>query len=143
MKKIALVIIFIFSINSNAQNEDVKHTVETFFEGFQHRDTLLLHQVCADKMILQSITENEKGNQFSEESTKEFYQTIAAIPKDLIFREQLLSFTIQVDGSMAHAWTPYEFFVDGKLSHKGVNAFTLFKEKDRWKIVYIIDTRRK
>lgn len=143
MKKIALVIIFIFSINTNAQNEEVKHTVETFFEGFQHRDTLLLHQVCADKMILQSIEENVNGNSLTEEPLHFFYRSVASTPKDLIFREQLLSFTIQVDGSMAHAWTPYEFFVNGKLSHKGVNAFTLFKEKDRWKIVYIIDTRRK
>lgn len=143
MKKIALVIIFVFSLSSHAQNEDVRNTVETFFEGMQHRDTLLLHQVCADKMILQSIAESAKGNTLTEESATEFYRSIAGIPKDLKFREQLLSFTIQVDGTMAHAWTPYEFYVDGQLSHKGVNAFTLFKEKDTWKIIYIIDTRRK
>jgi hypothetical protein len=34
----------------------------------------------------------------------------------------------KVDGSMAHAWTPYEFYVNGKLSHKGVNAFTLLEK---------------
>jgi hypothetical protein len=61
----------------------------------------------------------------------------------MTFQEKLLSYTIQVDGAMAHAWTPYEFYVNGKFSHKGVNAFTLFKDKDTWKIIYIIDTRRK
>lgn len=143
MKKIALLICIVFSLHTQAQHDDVKHTIETFFEGMHHRDTVLLHQVCADKMILQSIAENEQSNKLSDEPTKEFYRSITAIPKDLIFREKLLSFAIQVDGSMAHAWTPYEFYIDGKLSHKGVNAFTLFKEKDRWKIIYIIDTRRK
>ena len=59
------------------------------------------------------------------------------------FQEKLLSFSIQIDGSMAHAWTPYEFYINEKLSHKGINAFTLFKENELWKIIYIIDTRRK
>jgi hypothetical protein len=44
---------------------------------------------------------------------------------------------------MAHAWTPYEFYVNGKLSHKGVNAFTFFKKDNSWKIVHLIDTRIK
>jgi hypothetical protein len=125
------------------QKEAVKNTIQTFFEGFHHRDTVLLHQVCADKMILQSIAENTNGNSLTEEPLHFFYRSIASMPKDLKYNEQILSYTIQVDGTMAHAWTLYEFYLDGKLSHKGVNAFTLFKEKDSWKIIYIIDTRRK
>lgn len=143
MKKIAFIYCLLLCIHLNAQNEDIKHTIETFFEGFHHRDTVLLHQVCADKMILQSITENTNGNSLTEEPLHFFYRSIASMPKDLKYNEQILSFTTQVDGSMGHAWTPYEFYIEGKLSHKGVNAFTLFKEKDTWKILYIIDTRRK
>lgn len=146
MKKILLLIIIVFSIQSNAQDfqkEAVKNTIQTFFEGFHHRDTILLHQICADKMILQSITENSNGNSLTEEPLHFFYRSIASMPKDLKYNEQILSYTIQVDGSMAHAWTPYEFYLNGAFSHKGVNAFTLFKEKEEWKIVYIIDTRRK
>ena len=143
MRKFTLLVFIIFGQALTAQNDDIKHTIETFFEGFHHRDTVLLHQVCADKMILQSITENSNGNSLTEEPSQFFYRSIASIPMSLKFNERILSFTTQADGSMGHAWTPYEFYVDGKLSHKGVNAFTLFKEKDQWKIVYIIDTRRK
>lgn len=143
MKKIAFIYCLLLSIHLNAQNEDIKHTIETFFEGFHHRDTVLLHQVCADKMILQSITENSNGNSLTEEPLHFFYRSVASMPKDLKYNEHILSFTTQVDGSMGHAWTPYEFYIEGKLSHKGVNAFTLFKEKNTWKILYIIDTRRK
>jgi len=143
MKKIVFALVLILSIGANAQNEDVKNTIQTFMEGFHHRDTILLHQVCADKMILQSIEENVNGNTLTEEPLHFFYRSVASMPKTLKYNEQILSYTIQVDGSMAHAWTPYEFYVDGKLSHKGVDAFTLFKQKDSWKIVYIIDTRRK
>ncbi len=143
MRNFISILFVLFSLAINAQNDDIKHTIETFFEGFHHRDTVLLHQVCADKMILQSIEENSNGNSLTEEPQHFFYRSVASMPKDLKFNEQILSYTTQVDGSMGHAWTPYEFYVNGKLSHRGVNAFTLFKEKDQWKIIYIIDTRRK
>lgn len=146
MKKICCVVLLFVAAIAQAQDfqkEAVKNTIQTFFEGFHHRDTVLLRQVCADKMILQSIEENANGNRLTEEPLQFFYRSIASMPETLKYTEQILSYTIQVDGSMAHAWTPYEFYLNGALSHKGVNAFTLFKEKDSWKIVYIIDTRRK
>jgi hypothetical protein len=59
------------------------------------------------------------------------------------FQEKILSYNIQIDGAMAQVWAPYEFYLNEKFSHSGVNAFTLFKEKDEWKIIYLIDTRRR
>jgi hypothetical protein len=44
---------------------------------------------------------------------------------------------------MAAAWTPYRFYRNGEFSHCGVNSFQLVKMAEGWKIVYIIDTRRK
>lgn len=143
MRNFILTILLLSTAYSQAQKQDIQKVIETFFEGFHAKDTIKLHSVCADKMILQSITESPKGNKLSDETTKEFYNSIATIPVDFNFEEKILSYTIQIDGTMAHAWTPYEFYTNGKLSHKGVNAFTLFKEKDVWKIIYIIDTRRK
>lgn len=84
-----------------------------------------------------------KGTKLINESPKDFYHSIATIPVATLFEEKLLDYTIQVDGAMAHVWTPYEFYFNGKISHKGVNAFTLFKENNHWKIIYIIDTRKK
>ena len=68
---------------------------------------------------------------------------IANIPKDRKFEEKLLDFSIQVDGNMANAWTPYEFWYQEELSHCGVNSFQLIKEDDKWKIIYLVDTRRR
>ncbi|WP_230406374.1 hypothetical protein [Flavobacterium fluviale] len=95
-------------------------------------------------MILQSISESfSKGNKLSDETTKEFYKSIVSIPLNVKFQEKILNSNIQIDGTMAHVWAPYEFYINDKLSHTGVNTFTLFKEKDIWKIIYLIDTRRK
>jgi hypothetical protein len=143
MKKISFLLILIFSISVNAQNQEVQKTIETFFEAFHAKDTIKLKSICSDKIILQSIQENANGARLSDEVASEFYKSIASIPANFNFQEKILSYSIQVDGTMAHAWTPYEFYINDKLSHKGVNAFTLFKENDVWKIIYVIDTRRK
>ena len=50
---------------------------------------------------------------------------------------------IKIDGPMATAWTPYNFYFNGKFSHCGVNNFVLVKQDNGWKIQYIIDTRRR
>lgn len=134
----------LLGLSSNAQKQEVQKCIESFFEGFHQRDSTKIKLVCSDKMILQSISESTaKGNKLSDESAKEFYKSIASIPSNMKFQEKILSYTIQIDGTMAHVWAPYEFYLNDKLSHSGVNAFTLFKEKDSWKIIYLIDTRRK
>ena len=143
MKKIIFLLVMVFTISIQAQNQEVQQTIETFFEGFHARDSVKIKSVCSDKMILQSIAENAKGGKLTDESVSEFYHSIAGIPANLDFQEKLLSYSIQVDGTMAQVWTPYEFYMNGKLSHKGVNAFTLFKDNGIWKIIYIIDTRRR
>lgn len=143
--RVYFVLLFIFlGFHSNAQKQEVQKCIENFFEGFHQKDSIKMKLVCSDKIILQSISENPlKGNKLSDETAKEFYKSIASISVSMKFQEKILSYNIQIDGSMAHVWAPYEFYLNDKLSHAGVNTFTLFKEKDSWKIIYLIDTRRK
>ncbi|MEY4461999.1 MAG: hypothetical protein RLY98_539 [Bacteroidota bacterium] len=143
MKTILVSLMLIFSSATYSQNEEVKQVVVTFFKGFHAKDSITMKSVCADKMILQSISESSKGTQLKNDSAQDFFRSIATIPNTILFEEKLLDYSIQVDGAMAHVWTPYEFYLNNKLSHKGVNAFTLFKDNGLWKIVYLIDTRRK
>ena len=143
MKTILLSLMLVFTSALYSQNEDVKLVVVTFFKGFHAKDSITMKSVCADKMILQSISESSKGTQLKNDSAQDFFRSIATIPNTILFEEKLLDYSIQVDGAMAHVWTPYEFYLNNKLSHKGVNAFTLFKDNGLWKIVYLIDTRRK
>ena len=128
--------------NAGAQKKEVQSTIETFFSGFHQRDSLKMKAVCHPKLLLQSIAADVKGTELIFESAKEFFITIATIPRDMKIEERILSYNIQVDGAMAHAWTPYEFYVNGKLSHKGVNAFTLFNDNGLWKVIHVLDTRR-
>ncbi len=144
MRQLFILLFFGFSVGVFAQEETtIKQTISTFFEGLQTGDTLKIQTVCHKDMKLQSIMEKNTVGALSFQSNSDFYKSIAAIPKNLKIEERLLSYKIQVDGSMAHVWTPYEFYVNEKQSHIGTNSFTLLLENNSWKIVHIIDTQRK
>lgn len=143
MKKIVLLSVFFLTQTLLTQDAEVKKSIDIFFEGMHTADTIKIKSVCADTMILQSVAEGKTGTKLTSEKASEFYTSIAGIPKDMKIEERLLDYKIQVDGAMAHVWTPYEFYINGKFSHKGVNSFQLFKDKGTWKIIYIVDTRRK
>lgn len=143
MKRIFYLTLILFSQIGWAQEADIRKAIDTFFDGFHARDTIKMQSVFAREIVLHSVAEKATTAVLSAESPAQFSKSIASIPKDLKFQERLLSYKIQIDGSMAHVWTPYEFYINGKLSHSGVNSFQLFKDKDQWKITYCIDTRRK
>ena len=143
MKIVYLILLFLISHFTIAQEKEIQQTIETFFEAFHQRDSVKLQSVCSENLVLHSISESGNGTKLSVEKASNFYKSIASIPLTMKFEEKILSYNIQVDGAMAHAWTPYEFYVNGKLSHSGVNSFQLFKENEVWKVVYILDTRRK
>jgi len=50
------------------------------------------------------------------------------------YRERYWDPIVHVRGSLAVVWTPYEFWIDGKTSHCGVDAFDMVKEKGVWRI---------
>ncbi len=143
MRHLFILLFFGFSISISAQEKEIKQSISVFFDGLQTADTLKIQSVCHKEMKLQSIMEKNAVGTLSFETNEEFYKSIAGIPKNLKIEERILSYKIQIDGSMANVWTPYEFYIDGKLSHIGTNSFTLLLENNIWKIVHIIDTRRK
>jgi len=51
-----------------------------------------------------------------------------------VVRERYWSPTVLVRESIAVVWAPYEFWVDGKTSHCGVDVFDFLKIKGAWRV---------
>jgi len=139
--------IYLFSANSSAQNEEevaIKKVINLFFKGLQKRDTIALKKTVADNIILQSASFNSAGeSRLITEKISTFLKSISAKKKEDNWDERLKSYKIQIDGNMANVWTPYEFYLNYKFSHCGVNSFQLFNDGEQWKIIYLMDTRRR
>ena len=134
---------FLFTAFAASAQDTPKMAVERFFAAFHAKDTAALRQVLHKTATMHSVSERRDAARLSAESIGQLLKSIAAIPSDMKFEEKLLSINEQVDGSMAHVWTPYEFYVNGTKSHGGVNSFHLFNDAGQWKILHIADTRRK
>jgi len=143
MKNLVMALALFIAQGAMAQDASVKKSIDTFFEGMHSKDTVKIKSVCHTGMMLQSVSERGGKTALNTENMTDFYTSIASIPAGMKIEERLLDYKIQIDGAMAHAWTPYEFYINGQLSHKGVNSFQLFNDNGIWKIIYIVDTRRK
>jgi len=123
---------------------DARNLIDIFFEGFHKGDTLLMKSVMAEGMVMQTaFSDNEGNNKVKSDSSSGLLKAIADRSDSQKWDERLESYTVQIDGNLAHVWTPYQFWFNDTFSHCGANAFTLAKLNDGWKIVHLIDSRRK
>jgi len=56
--------------------------------------------------------------------------------------EQVYDVDIQIDDNVSSAWVPYTFYLEGLISHCGVNSIELLLNGDNWEITQLSDTRR-
>ncbi|MBC7409270.1 MAG: nuclear transport factor 2 family protein [Arcicella sp.] len=150
MKKLLFLLTFLgFFQTVFAETEDekaVKAVVVQLFEGMQKHDSTMIRACFHPSARMQSIGINRKtGNieMTTENSIDGFVKSIGSLPATSKIEERVLNYEIRLDAQMATAWTPYEFYVNEKRSHCGVDAFQFFKTEKGWKITTIADTRRK
>jgi len=146
-KYITLLIILLTSIGLSAQMEEemaVKQTIEDFFAGFHAQDSIKIKATVSEGVVMQRVDEKEGGiGELRTDDFHKFLRGIVSIPKNRKFEEKITSYNIKVDGAMANAWTGFEFWLDGKISHCGVNSFQLYNDGTGWKIFYLVDVGRK
>jgi len=145
MKKVFFLLgVLITHISFAQTNEDsVKATINQLFYAMKTSNATLLKDCFADSAILQTIVKDKEGKIVAKtDQVSGFVQQIATLPANAA-DEQIVFETIKIDGSLATAWTPYNFYYNGTFSHCGVNHFVLLKVNNVWKIQYLIDTRRR
>lgn len=149
MKIKFLLLLLLFSLTGkvSAQSEQkvaVKKVIERFFEGLQNGNTVIIKETLIDAPILQTTTVSKEGKSILRTTDyAKFLAALAGKKQEDIWEEKLLSYNIQIDGNMANVWTPYKFYRNTDFSHCGVNSFQLILYNDKWKIIYLIDTRRR
>lgn len=133
------VILTSLSLSSLANSDDQKTTnimqpIKNLFDGMREHDSSKILQQFTESALLQRT--DKKGNVTS----TDIQQFARNISQSLVFLdEQLLDQVVLQQDSLASVWTPFAFYIDGKLSHCGSNSFQLVKQNTQWKIHYLID----
>ena len=144
MKKLILLLLFIplLGFGQNLEKEKLQSVVKTCFKGFHNKDSLLIASVIDRSFHVNSTSFKEDNGILQNMSRDNFISTVISRPESPVWKEKLLSFNIKIDGPLANVWVDYEFWLDDKLSHCGVNSIHLLKKKSGWKIFNITDSRR-
>ncbi len=122
--------------------EDVKKVVETLFQGMRRGDSAMVSSTFSKGIVMQTVAD-DKGKIEVKSSDPSGFLKFVGTPHKEVYDERITFDRIQVDGDLANVWTSYKFYVGDKFSHCGVNSMTLVKEEGTWKLLHIIDTRRK
>lgn len=121
------------------QNHEIEKPIRNLFLGMKNADPELVKTVFTENAMLQTIT---KDGTVKSDNIQGFIDSVSKFAKDEL-DERIRVEAIHTDGNLASVFTPYSFYLKGKLSHCGANSFQLVKQNNEWKIQYIIDTRRK
>jgi hypothetical protein len=147
MKKLNLFLLCLVlsasALKAQSATDSVKATIDQMFRAMKNSDASLLKDCFADSAILQTIARSKEGQTIiRNEPIAGFINSISSMQKDAA-DERIVFDVVKIDGPLAIAWTPYQFYFNGKFSHCGVNSFQLVRMSNGWKIQYIIDTRRR
>ncbi|MGI9580468.1 nuclear transport factor 2 family protein [Chryseobacterium sp. RRHN12] len=139
MNKIVVFFLLIGISGFGQQNKDIEKPVRNLFLGMKNADPELVKSAFTENAVLQTIT---KDGTVKSDSVQDFIASVSKFPKGDL-DERIIIEAVHTDGNLASVFTPYSFYLKGKLSHCGANSFQLVKQNNEWKIQYIIDTRRK
>jgi hypothetical protein len=133
----------VFQLQAQKEDKAIKEVINHFFEAMQSGDTATLKNTCTEEPVLQTYMKDKDGDlQIFTENFNDFVKFVGNPGTDK-FKEEITFDAIHTEMSLASVWTPYTFYLNGKVSHCGTNSFQLIKTAAGWKIQYIIDTRRK
>jgi len=143
MKYFCLLICLAFCncIQAQSADDSVRSAVNQLFTAMKDADSALLVSSFADSAILQTIIEKNGKVVVKTDAVGDFAAQVAKMEKNIL-DERIKFDVVRIDGALAMVWAPYQFYYKGKFSHCGTDSFQLVRINGKWKIQYLIDTRR-
>ena len=96
------------------------------------------HDVAASRKLLvpgASFVVMKPDGTVAMEHDTDFLEALAT--KKGEWRERIWEPQVMVQGGLAQVWAPYDLHLDGKLSHCGIDSFSLVHGADGWRIAGI------
>lgn len=128
---------------SSSAEQEVLAVVNRVFDGMRTRDTAAMRSAFDTAAKL--VTTSTRNGQPTIRSTlmTDFIAIIARAPATDTLKETIYDTEVRIDDNLATVWTGYDFHVNSRFSHCGVDAFQLVRTTEGWKIIAIADTQRR
>lgn len=139
MKNLAVIfsIIAILSISTFAQKaddaKDALAVVNSMFAEMANHNPAAIVALYTSEAQLAAAIKNKEGKSIVRSFPVEAFSKNFAEKKNEI-REEMYAPDVKIFGDLALVYGRYVFFIDGKISHCGVNAFHLVRTDAGWRI---------
>jgi hypothetical protein len=145
MRVIAILTVVLFSAGlaaaqSPSDRDAVLKTVQMFFDTMTAKDIEGARKVLQEQGRFHAMRMRDGKPDVRAFSNEEYFADLKASQQRM--QERIWNPDVRISGLIATVWAPYDFWIDGKLSHCGVDQFDLIKTEDGWKIaggVYTIE----
>lgn len=123
------------------EEEAVAATVNALFDAMRAGDGEAVAELFAPGAIMMTVVDRDGRTVVTRSDPADFARAVGT-PRVEVWDERISGLEIRIDGSLATAWMNYAFHLDDRFSHCGVNAMSLVRLDEMWRILQITDTRR-
>ncbi len=141
---VSLLVIGAATVPGEARGQDeagALAAIEQIFEGMRTADPDMVRAVFAPDARFAMLDTRNGPVSIQVQGVDRWIEGIANSAGS--WNEQIYDVEVRVDGSMASAWTPYTFYLDGEVAHCGINSIELLHDGEGWKVTQLSDTRRR
>lgn len=135
----------LLALGSKAPAEDEKAVlaaVNKLIDAWREADAGRASAVLHPNFRLVSFHYQEKDSKVGTNTREELLQIMKNI-KPGTWDDRLKDPRVTVSKTgIASVWAEYEFYVEGKLSHCGIESFQLYRMSESWQIINFADTHR-
>ena len=128
--------------SAEAEKPAVMAVVTRLFDGMRAGDSAMVRSVFHPKAQLSTALVRQ-GTPSVEFEGIDGFITAVGTPHAEVWDERIKNPQVLIDGTFASVWVDYGFYLGGKFSHCGIDAFQLAKVGSDWKIIALADTRRR
>ena len=111
--------------------------VHAMFDGMAKRDAAAIRKPTLPNGVMVLMRDGKPT-----QMTFEDFATRVGKPGTKKIEERIHDPLVRVDNDLAVVWAPFDFYVDGKVSHCGTDLFNLVRQDGQWLIASVADTSR-
>ena len=111
--------------------------IQAMFAGMSARDAAAIKKPTMPGGVMVLMRDGKPV-----QMTFEDFATRVGKPGKEKLEERIHDPLVKVDNDLAVVWAPFDFYVDGKVSHCGTDLFNLVRQNGEWLIASVADTSR-
>ena len=120
-----------------ADEQAVLAPIQAMFAGMSARDAAAIKKPTMPGGVMVLMRDGKPT-----QMTFEDFATRVGKPGKQQIEEKIHDPLVRIDNDLAVVWAPFDFLIDGKVSHCGTDLFNLVRQDGEWRIASVADTSR-